>query len=533
MAGEQRMREGKKFQTARAGSVTEASGKPGIRPMGIQRWSRRPAFRAIFLTLFIGLTGCGKQPINPPRLIVDNDTDMTIQLFLQATILLSRAYGFQPMSYEEIQARTVRAGFKTIPLMIPDTIRATPDLRARMVSDHGPALEDYLANKIGAKPLIKYYIRTGLRASQLICRNYLTRLDESNAYLQFIKDEFGVAAGLASSALVLAGANATLKDSFLLVRGSVDQAFSAYEEFRFLNIDRQAARQMVEAAQAKLAEHYFKRAEEASLNDNSAAGGYTFSDAIDAVSVIEYQCTREGIRFLLNRSISNTPTNMAVDPSTGTIVFKSSGPAVDEAIIDEQKTGMIRTDRPPPTVPPVKSTVLNPIGDVERKSFTQEEGKAFQRAICVTDSGDFGRSGSATRIALQSFFKAQYYPRDGLAPETVATDKDLRRLQNAQGIFPTCRALGLANAFEVGVLSRPVTVGGAIDPMKNVSDIVVALEKANIPVPAALTSPTFGPPVAAALREVIPRLRTAYNLPGPAELDRALYHRIIRAGAPN
>ena len=314
------------------------AGKPKMRPMGIQRGSsRRPAFRAIFLSLLVGLTGCAKQPINPPRLIIDNDTDMTIQLFLQATILLSRAYGFEPMPYEEIQARTVRAGFKTIPLMIPDTIRATPDLRARMISDHGVALEDYLANKVGTKPLIKYYIRTGLRASQLICRNYLTRLDEANAYLQFIKDEFGVAAGLASSALVLAGANATLKDSFLLVRGSVDQGFSAYEEFRFLNIDRQAARLMVEAAQAKLAEHYFKRADEATLNDNSAAGGYTFSDAIDAISVIEYQCTREGIRFLLNRSISNTPTNMAVDPSTGTIVFKSTGVAVQDAIIDEQK----------------------------------------------------------------------------------------------------------------------------------------------------------------------------------------------------
>ena len=69
--------------------------------------------------------------------------------------------------------------------------------------------------------------------------------------------------------------------------------------------------------------------------------------------------------------------------------------------------------------------------------------------------------------------------------------------------------------------------------MKNVSDIVVALEKANIAVPPALRNPTFGPPVAAALHDVIPKLRNTYNLPGPAELDRALYNRIIRAGAPN
>jgi hypothetical protein len=300
--------------------------------------SRTRVICAAALSLIVGLTGCAKQPVNPPRLILDGDAEMTIQLFMQATILLSRKYGFVPtISYAELQTRSVRAGFRPVPLAIPDTFRATPDLRTRMVTDSGPALEEYLANSVEIKPLIKYYIRTGLRASQLICRNYLTNLDESNAYLQFIKDEFGVAASLASSALVLAGANGTLKDSFLLARSSVDQGFAAYEEFRFLNVDRQAARHMVEAAQAKLAEHYFKRIDEATPNDSSAAGGYSFSDAIDAVSVIEYQCTREGIRTLLNRTVANTPTNMAVDPATGTIVFKSTGDATLDAIRDQNR----------------------------------------------------------------------------------------------------------------------------------------------------------------------------------------------------
>jgi hypothetical protein len=194
---------------------------------------------------------------------------------------------------------------------------------------------------------------------------------------------------------------------------------------------------------------------------------------------------------------------------------------------------VIRTDRPPPPPPPIKSTVDNPIGDVEKKTITRDEGKAFQRTICVSDSGDFGTSGSETRAALRNFFKAQQYPRDNAAPETIDSDKNLRSLRNAQATFPACQAAGLASAFEVGVLSRPVDVAGTVDPMKNVSDIVVALEKANIAVPPALRNPTFGPPVAAALHDVIPKLRNTYNLPGPAELDRALYNRIIRAGAPN
>ena len=182
---------------------------------------------------------------------------------------------------------------------------------------------------------------------------------------------------------------------------------------------------------------------------------------------------------------------------------------------------------------PPGAMVERPIGDVE-KIITFDEGKAFQRAICVTDdSGDFGFSGSDTRVALRNFYRAQQFPRDSSPPETVATTANLRSLRIAQATIPSCQAAGLANAFEVGVLTRPVDVAGTIDPMKNVSDIVVALEKASIPVPAALRSRTFGPPVSAALREVIPKLRNAYNLSGPAELDRALYKSIIRAAAAN
>jgi len=59
-------------------------------------------------------------------------------------------------------------------------------------------------------------------------------------------------------------------------------------------------------------------------NPPTTAGGYTFADALNAVSVVEYQCTREGIRNLLNRSINNTPSNMEVDIATGTVIFNSS-----------------------------------------------------------------------------------------------------------------------------------------------------------------------------------------------------------------
>jgi hypothetical protein len=197
---------------------------------------------------------------------------------------------------------------------------------------------------------------------------------------------------------------------------------------------------------------------------------------------------------------------------------------------------VIRTDRPPPVTQVVKTSVGGAIGDVEQKSISLDDGKAFQQTLCVDPvDGNFGPKGSDTRAALQNFLKAQYYPRDNLAPNTVATDNDLRRLRSAQATFPSCRASGLANAFEVGVLSRPVDVAGTIDPMKNISDMFVGIGKANppVPIPGALRSTTFGPPVAAALHQIIPALRQSFTLPGPAELDRALYAKIMRAGAPN
>jgi hypothetical protein len=57
----------------------------------------------------------------------------------------------------------------------------------------------------------------------------------------------------------------------------------------------------------------------ASADSTDTTGGYTFSDALHAVSTIEHQCTREGIKALLDRSVNNTPTNINIDINIGTL----------------------------------------------------------------------------------------------------------------------------------------------------------------------------------------------------------------------
>jgi hypothetical protein len=243
--------------------------------------------------------------------------------------------------------------------MPPETVRATPELVNFFNSyeNNSAALDQLLTKHGGYKVLVKYYIRTGLRASQMICRNYLLNLEERNQYLEFLQREIGVAAALSTGILALVNANATLSQAFLIGRTGVDGAIDAYQEFRFLNVDREAARALVEAAQNKLAEHYFQEVDSASPGSNSAVGGYTFSDALNAVNMIEYQCTRMGIRQLLNRSINNSPTNMGVDQETGQVFFRSAKDTIESG----SGTRSIRGERPNAPAPlPLPPIVLPP-----------------------------------------------------------------------------------------------------------------------------------------------------------------------------
>lgn len=282
---------------------------------------------------------------------MSGETDMAIQLFMQATILLSNYYGYATIKYSEIQARSSRSGFQTLPFMPPETVRATPELVNffNTYESNPTELEFRLKKYGGYKVLVKYYIRTGLRAAQSICRNYLLSLEERNQYLEFLQKEIGVAAALSTGVLTLVNANDTLAKAFLIGRTGVDGAIDAYQDYRFLSVDREAARTLVETAQNKLAEYYLIQVDAASPGSNLMTGGYTFSDALHAVSMIEYQCTRSGIRQLITRSINNSPSNLMVDQLTGTLLFKSTK---DKTIGDDEPPIDKKVVAPPPLPPP-------------------------------------------------------------------------------------------------------------------------------------------------------------------------------------
>jgi len=194
---------------------------------------------------------------------------------------------------------------------------------------------------------------------------------------------------------------------------------------------------------------------------------------------------------------------------------------------------VIHANTPPPITQVVAKSVGNPLTDLERKSISFADAQSFQRMLCVEDSGDFGPSGSVTRTALKQFFIGQTAPRDSSANETVANTTDLRKLRDAQAVFPSCRAAGLTNAFEVGLFSRAVSTTGTVNPMTIIAQVGTALTNAGLAVPAQFQSANWSPAVADALHQVIPDLRTKLGLPDGSALDRALYIRIARSGSNN
>jgi hypothetical protein len=300
----------------------------------------------------LGLSGClrSQEPLNPPQLVTASDTDMAVQLFMQATILLGRYYGFDTLQYADLTDRSVRRGYQVLPFMPPVSRRATPNfthskLKFRLETegeDEEEAGKDVLslgtndfrkwANKLaltgfngnGNRLLIAYYVQTGWRAAQLICRNYLVGLEEQNSYLDFLRREFDLGTTLANASLIAAGANVTLRAVAVAVQFAGDGALDSYQRYRFLDVDRDAARALVEAAQSAVAVTFIKGLSSGKITPRDDF--VIFSDAVQAVSAIEYQCTRSGIRGLLTQSATASKKKLVVDQVSGILSIESPTP---------------------------------------------------------------------------------------------------------------------------------------------------------------------------------------------------------------
>lgn len=299
----------------------------------------------------LGLSGCFKasQSINPPQLISASETDVAVQLFMQATLMVARYYNYPTLSYVSLSERAQLAGVSTVPFMPLVTVRATPPLDWSRVGEGSLSASDFqrFINDNGLyKQMMKYYIKTGLKASQLICRNHLLNLDERSRFLKFLQDELGVVYALSDAILAAVDANGTLIKAFSIGKTALTNGLDVYGKYRF-GIDAEAALVVVETTQEKYAAYFMQKVDKpvflASADDVTGYDPgvpFSFSEALHAVNVIEYQCTQSGINYLLNRAVTNTPTNLQIDKVTGIPVF------------DSTRRNTQTTDDVPPANPP-------------------------------------------------------------------------------------------------------------------------------------------------------------------------------------
>lgn len=282
---------------------------------------------------------------------------MSIQLFMQATILLGRYYGFENLDYEAVREKSAQAGFNTLPFMPPQIVTATPPFKTRTLKAWIPktegdrfdtrvvAYQSWVNKNMGYNNLVKYYISTGLRASQIVCRNFLQGLDERNRYLDFLRAEFGVFNTLADGVLAAVDANGTLRNAFALGRNFSNDALNAYDDYRFLKVDYEQTRLLVETAQNQLAQYQYTLVDgsQPAVTESGRTiykAMYTFPDALNAVSIIEGQCTRAGIQRLLTKATYAAPSNLGIDPVTGEVIFRSNA----DAGIDAQSSAVVNAN---------------------------------------------------------------------------------------------------------------------------------------------------------------------------------------------
>lgn len=288
-----------------------------------------------------------RQPLNPPKLVTDSETDIVLPLFMQATLAMAKYYGYRTINYEQALSLPEGPNVSSLPFMPPVSVRATPHLvKINPAGALGVDLENTditefrknIHDTLKYDGLVRYYITTGLQTAKIVCRNYMTRLDEHSQYLTFLRREFGFASSLATGVLLAVDANQALTNAFSLGKSFGDDSIGAYQDYRFLNlVDRDAALVLITAAQDEYAKYFLEKLKSKSASpmgtDGSGAvpaGGkdfFTFADALNAVNTIEHQCTREGIRNLVTRAVNNTPANMSVDSKTGAIIFSSASQA--------------------------------------------------------------------------------------------------------------------------------------------------------------------------------------------------------------
>jgi hypothetical protein len=280
-------------------------------------------FRWIVIIAFsLSSSGCLRGPGNPVSVVGDYQTSLAIRAFLDSSARLALAYGY---GNANVQNNAVSAGAKRILIGSNDKpfvlsgFDCTPGVTKHdgvcsppIVLPSGATVQTSysLTNKVSDQSsLIRDYVNSGWIASRMMCRNYLGGLSERNDLFEFLKKQFNITGGLAHLGLEVAKASSRSIAFAGAAQSFITATIDNFAEFSFLTPDQATMQDLVEKAQNALSRYYLE------------GGGQpkSFSEAINAVHNIEYQCTRSGLRHLIARSLAGT--TIEANPKTGVLDF--------------------------------------------------------------------------------------------------------------------------------------------------------------------------------------------------------------------
>jgi hypothetical protein len=261
----------------------------------------------------VWLCGCSvliPGPLEPA--IGQDQVELATRGFLDSSIVLARAFSYRG---GEVDIAPVRATankitgigdkrtFRVENLVCP-TIRTQDGL---IVDNQVPYCSQFnTATPYGTRSsIIREYILNGLHLSQLLCRNYLSGLSDKNSAFTAIKKEFNIAGGLAQLTMAAAKASARSIAYFGAVEAFINASLENFGEFEYLTPDQSTLQDLVFKAQTALGTYYTA----------TVTTPETLVGAIDAVHRIDSQCTRPGLRHLINRSLAGVQVTTNGDGS--------------------------------------------------------------------------------------------------------------------------------------------------------------------------------------------------------------------------
>lgn len=276
------------------------------------RWNVGQSLCALLL-----LGGCAVQ-LSPPQLVGNESSDVAVQEFMYAGQALAYVYGFE-VDLDRIAPTITRPTVEAFGVSARESVSYRfGNLRFR---------QDALLREKNRYDIREYFIKSGHHASQIVCRNYLSGLRDRNEHFEYLQKQLKVATNLTGVLMALTNTAGQTKDIYNAVVGSTELGMDAYQGFRFLNPDIETVLPLVQGAQVAMRDYFLSK-------DGVPA---TFAGALNAVSKIEYQCTRSGIRAILTKTLVQAQPKYTVIDGTLYAHKAEEKPPVDEKGAEQTK----------------------------------------------------------------------------------------------------------------------------------------------------------------------------------------------------